>query len=29
MSHPYDDGANQSSDVSVANPQYMIVAVGS
>jgi len=25
---PYDDDANQSSDVSVANPQYMIVAVG-
>jgi beta-glucanase (GH16 family) len=25
---PYDDDANQSSDISVANPQYMIVAVG-
>jgi hypothetical protein len=28
MSHPYDDDANQSFDSSVANPQYMIVAVG-
>jgi hypothetical protein len=28
MSHPYEDDANQSSDSSVANPQYMIVAVG-
>jgi beta-glucanase (GH16 family) len=25
---PYDDDASQSSDLSVANPQYMIVAVG-
>jgi beta-glucanase (GH16 family) len=25
---PYDDDANQSSDLSVANPQYLIVAVG-
>ena len=25
---PYDDDANQSSDLSVANPKYMIVAVG-
>ncbi len=25
---PYDDDAGQSSDLSVANPQYMIVAVG-
>jgi Beta-1,3-glucanase len=25
---PYDDDANQSSDLSVTNPQYMIVAVG-
>jgi Ricin-type beta-trefoil lectin domain/Beta-1,3-glucanase/Glycosyl hydrolases family 16 len=25
---PYDDDASQSSDISVANPQYMIVAVG-
>ena len=25
---PYDDDANQSSDISVARPQYMIVAVG-
>jgi hypothetical protein len=25
---PYDDDANQSSDLSVARPQYMIVAVG-
>ena len=25
---PYDDDAGQSSDISVANPQYMIVAVG-
>jgi hypothetical protein len=25
---PYDDDASQSSDVSVANPRYMIVAVG-
>jgi hypothetical protein len=24
----YDDDASQSSDISVANPQYMIVAVG-
>jgi hypothetical protein len=28
MSHPYDDDANQSSDSSVANPEYTIVAVG-
>ena len=25
---PYDDDAGQSSDISVANPQYMVVAVG-
>jgi hypothetical protein len=25
---PYDDDASQSSDISVANPQYLIVAVG-
>ena len=25
---PYDDDASQSSDISVANPEYMIVAVG-
>ena len=25
---PYDDDAGQSSDISVANPEYMIVAVG-
>ncbi|HEY1574101.1 MAG TPA: discoidin domain-containing protein [Pseudonocardiaceae bacterium] len=25
---PYDDDAGQSSDISVANPQYLIVAVG-
>jgi Beta-1,3-glucanase len=25
---PYDDDAGQSSDISGANPQYMIVAVG-
>lgn len=25
---PYDDDANQSSDLSVASPRYMIVAVG-
>jgi hypothetical protein len=25
---PYDDDAGQSSDISVSNPQYMIVAVG-
>jgi hypothetical protein len=25
---PDDDGAGQSSDISVANPEYMIVAVG-
>jgi hypothetical protein len=25
---PYDDDANQSSDISVASPRYMIVAVG-
>ena len=25
---PYDDDANQSSDISVANPQYMVVAIG-
>jgi hypothetical protein len=25
---PYDDDANQSSDISVARPQYMIIAVG-
>jgi Beta-1,3-glucanase len=25
---PYDDDASQSSDISVANPRYMIVAVG-
>ena len=25
---PYDDDANQSSDISVASPQYMIVAIG-
>jgi hypothetical protein len=25
---PYDDDASQSSDISVANAQYMIVAVG-
>jgi beta-glucanase (GH16 family) len=25
---PYDDDANQSSDISVANPEYLIVAVG-
>jgi hypothetical protein len=25
---PYDDDASQSSDISVANPQWMIVAVG-
>jgi hypothetical protein len=28
MRHPYDDDANRSFDSSVANPQYMIVAVG-
>ena len=28
MSHPYDDDANRSSDSFVANPPYMIVAVG-
>ena len=25
---PYDDDAGQSSDISVNNPQYMVVAVG-
>ena len=25
---PYDDDAGQSSDISVASPQYMVVAVG-
>jgi hypothetical protein len=25
---PYDDDAGQSSDISVTNPQYMVVAVG-
>ena len=25
---PYDDYAGQSSDISVTNPQYMVVAVG-
>ena len=25
---PYDDDAGQSSDISVSNPQYMVVAVG-
>jgi hypothetical protein len=25
---PYDDDAGQSSDISVANPQYMVIAVG-
>jgi F5/8 type C domain/Beta-1,3-glucanase len=25
---PYDDDAGQSSDISVANPQYMVVAIG-
>jgi hypothetical protein len=25
---PYDDYAGQSSDISVANPQYAVVAVG-
>ena len=25
---PYDDDARQSSDISVTNPQYMVVAVG-
>jgi Beta-1,3-glucanase len=25
---PYDDDSNQSSDISVASPEYMIVAVG-
>ena len=25
---PYDDDASQSSDISVARPQYMIVAIG-
>jgi hypothetical protein len=25
---PYDDYAGQSSDISVSNPQYLIVAVG-
>ena len=25
---PYDDDANQSSDISVAHPEYMIIAVG-
>jgi len=25
---PYDDDASQSSDISVASPKYMIVAVG-
>jgi hypothetical protein len=28
MSHPYEDDANKASDISVANPQYMIIAVG-
>jgi Beta-1,3-glucanase len=27
-SFPYDDDAGQSSDISVTNPQYMVVAVG-
>ena len=25
---PYDDDAGQSSDISVTNPQYMVIAVG-
>ena len=25
---PYDDDAGQSSDISITNPQYMVVAVG-
>jgi hypothetical protein len=28
MSHPCEDDADKSSDISLANPQYMIVAVG-
>jgi len=27
-SFPYDDDAGQSSDISVTNPQYAVVAVG-
>jgi hypothetical protein len=25
---PYDDDAGQSSDISISNPQYLVVAVG-
>jgi hypothetical protein len=25
---PYDDDAGQSSDISITNPQYLVVAVG-